>query len=78
MVVILDAIDDIFLKVKFPYIHCWGGIGRTGTVVGCWLIRHGHATPDSVGDLISELRIGDIEAGYKLSPEAESQWSFPA
>ena len=19
------------------YIHCWGGIGRTGTVVGCWL-----------------------------------------
>ncbi len=19
------------------YVHCWGGIGRTGTVIGCWL-----------------------------------------
>lgn len=23
------------------YVHCYGGIGRTGTVVGCWLVRHG-------------------------------------
>src|SRR4029077_15504670 len=20
------------------YVHCWGGIGRTGTVIGCWLV----------------------------------------
>ena len=24
------------------YVHCWGGIGRTGTVVGCWLRECGH------------------------------------
>ena len=18
------------------FVHCWGGVGRTGTVVGCW------------------------------------------
>ena len=76
MVTILDAIDKYLSASKVPYIHCWGGIGRTGTVVGCWLIRHGHATPDTVGDLISELRVGDLEAGYRLSPEAESQWEF--
>lgn len=23
------------------YVHCWGGIGRTGIVVGCYLVRHG-------------------------------------
>ena len=23
------------------YIHCWGGVGRTGTVVGC-LLSHQH------------------------------------
>src|SRR4029077_11114909 len=23
------------------YVHCWGGIGRTGTVVGCWLVEGG-------------------------------------
>ncbi|MBC7448213.1 MAG: dual specificity protein phosphatase family protein, partial [Hymenobacteraceae bacterium] len=24
-------------------VHCWGGIGRTGTVVGAYLVRHGGA-----------------------------------
>jgi predicted protein tyrosine phosphatase len=24
------------------YVHCWGGIGRTGTVVGCWLRECGY------------------------------------
>lgn len=23
------------------YIHCWGGVGRTGTIVGC-LLSHQH------------------------------------
>ena len=23
------------------YVHCWGGIGRTGTVVGCHLVEQG-------------------------------------
>ncbi len=23
------------------YVHCWGGIGRTGTVVCCWLVERG-------------------------------------
>ena len=76
MVKILDAIDVHLDDGRKPYIHCWGGIGRTGTVVGCWLIRHGHATPEIVGDMISELRVGDVEAGYRVSPEAESQWDF--
>ena len=22
-------------------MHCWGGVGRTGTLVGWWLVRHG-------------------------------------
>jgi protein-tyrosine phosphatase len=76
MVTILNAIDQYLSESRVPYVHCWGGIGRTGTVVGCWLIRHGHVTSDTVGDLIGELRVGDIEAGYRLSPEAESQWEF--
>ena len=76
MATILDAIDEHLTEGRKPYIHCWGGIGRTGTVVGCWLIRHGHATPEIVGDMISELRFGDVEAGYRVSPEAESQWDF--
>ena len=40
-VAILDAIDECIGAGKIPYVHCWGGIGRTGVIVGCWLARHG-------------------------------------
>jgi protein-tyrosine phosphatase len=43
MVRILDAIDSALERDAPVYIHCWGGRGRTGTVVGCWLVRHGLA-----------------------------------
>ena len=28
------------------YVHCWGGVGRTGTVVGCYLVRQGEREAD--------------------------------
>ena len=33
------------------YIHCWGGIGRTGTIVGCWLSRHGYKGDNALSKL---------------------------
>lgn len=41
MVEILDTIDDALNQKQVIYLHCWGGIGRTGTVIGCYLVRHG-------------------------------------
>jgi protein-tyrosine phosphatase len=38
----LDQLDSEPEGVVF--VHCRGGCGRTGTVVACWLVRHG-ATP---------------------------------
>jgi hypothetical protein len=37
---ILDHIDHLLCQGEVIYVHCWGGIGRTGTVVDCWLNRH--------------------------------------
>ena len=45
MVRILDWIDAVLTTDAGLYIHCWGGRGRTCTVVGCWLARHGEADP---------------------------------
>jgi len=42
MIEILDRIDQSIENGKPVYIHCWGGRGRTGTVVGCYLARHGY------------------------------------
>jgi protein-tyrosine phosphatase len=40
MVTILDRIDTI-MRDGCTYVHCWGGKGRTGTVIGCWPARYG-------------------------------------
>ena len=83
MVEILDAIDDDLASGHNVYVHCWGGVGRTGTVVGCWLIRHGYATADDVLEMISDLRIGDAGRGpnagrgeTRESPETLEQVDF--
>jgi len=62
MVQILDCIDDTLGMNRSVYVHCWGGQGRTGTVVGCWLVRHGIAESESVLDKIRELRRFDPKA----------------
>jgi protein-tyrosine phosphatase len=75
---ILDDIDMLRSK-KIPlYIHCWGGIGRTGTVVGCWLMRHGLANKGNAIDEIFNLRkayLDHVCLAYP-SPETDSQEKF--
>ena len=38
---VLDVIDAELSTGGVVFVHCYGGVGRTGTVVGCWLTRHG-------------------------------------
>jgi len=73
---ILDAIDHSLAQEKPVYLHCFGGVGRTGTTVCCWLIRHGHATKDEVFTTLSKLRRTDAVAGKRPAPEREAQFQF--
>jgi protein-tyrosine phosphatase len=59
MTCILDAIDQAIRSGRRVYLHCLGGLGRTGTVVGCWLARHGIATGEGALAAIHELRVTD-------------------
>jgi ADP-ribosylglycohydrolase/protein-tyrosine phosphatase len=77
MTAILDAIDAAIEAHQPVYVHCWGGIGRTGTVVGCFLIRHGLATSRNVLDVIHGLRKNDPK-NYRTSPETSVQVKFVA
>jgi hypothetical protein len=76
MDVILAAIDESLAAKRPAYVHCWGGVGRTGTVMGCWLIRHGHATPGNVLDVLMGLRKQDRERRHRMSPETAEQQRF--
>jgi hypothetical protein len=53
---VLDDIDRSLSAALPVYLHCWGGIGRTGTVVGCWLARHEIALGNNALTMIDELR----------------------
>ncbi|MBI5831457.1 MAG: dual specificity protein phosphatase family protein [Armatimonadetes bacterium] len=72
---ILDAVDLAHDAHRGVLVHCWGGRGRTGTVVGCWLARHGHVTGQDALDRIEWLRRTDPTAG-KPSPETHEQREF--
>ncbi len=74
MTAILDYIDARLAEGKPVYLHCWGGIGRTGTVVGCYLVRHGF-TPRQALARIAELRQG-LPSGMYPSPETPEQVEF--
>jgi protein-tyrosine phosphatase len=51
----LDAIDAELESGGVVYVHCWAGCGRTGVVVGSWLVRHG-LEPRAALDRIAKAR----------------------
>jgi len=69
---ILDHIDRAIQDGKPVYVHCWGGRGRTGTVVGCYLARHGYASGANVLEMINDLR-KDAADSHLASPETNQQ-----
>ncbi|HOX38706.1 MAG TPA: protein phosphatase [Candidatus Brocadiia bacterium] len=75
MKTILDAIDGCMSRGMAVYVHCWGGHGRTGTVVGCWLVRHG-MTGEQALEEIERLRRQYNELRGWPSPQAPDQISM--
>ena len=78
---IIETIDHhVFSYWSQPvYVHCRGGIGRTGTVIGCWLAENGFHTAlnKDVLELLSTLRKNQIPEKFLYdSPETEDQKYF--
>lgn len=73
---ILDAIDEWLATQRRVYVHCHAGIGRTGTVIGCWLVRRGVA-PTHVLTELARLR-RDTRSAHLRSPETAAQRDFVA
>jgi hypothetical protein len=67
----LDLIDAELERGEVVYLHCFGGRGRTGTVVGCWLVRHGSSGEEALAK-IKNLR-KDIPQATQASPETPDQ-----
>ena len=66
---ILDTIHNTLAAGQKPYVHCWAGMGRTGTVVGCFLAETG------LGGDAALLKV-DRLCYYAPSPQTEAQKNF--
>ena len=77
MAAILDNLDAAIAAGTPSYVHCWGGKGRTGTVVGCYLVRHGLTAPDRAVERIQELQ-ALCHGSLSPSPENDRQRRFVA
>jgi hypothetical protein len=71
---ILDRINYLLDEGSNIYLHCYGGIGRTGTVVGCYLVEQGMTGSQALKQ-IADLR-KDLSWMRVPSPETTSQRDF--
>jgi protein-tyrosine phosphatase len=73
---ILDTIDGALAEGRTVYFHCWGGIGRTGTVAGCWLVRHGMRGAEALAVVDGHMRTTGKGRQVPRSPETEAQCAY--
>jgi len=72
----LDAIEGALSAGRRVYLHCWGGIGRTGTTVGCFLVRRGLIGDQALQQLADWWRSVPKSGIYPRSPETDAQARF--
>ena len=70
---ILDTIDRLMMDGGV-YFHCSAGLGRTGTVAGCWLVHQG-MTGEQALQKLQTLR-KDCTNKHYFSPENDTQREF--
>lgn len=69
---IVDHIRAEMDRGEVVYVHCWGGMGRTSTVVGTFLIDTEGLDYDAAVSRIAELRAGTRKAELRC-PQSVSQ-----
>ena len=74
----LDEIQNWLAQGHIVYVHCWGGVGRTGTVIGCWLRRSGLTGEQALNQVAQCWRAMSEEKllRHPESPEFEAQKQF--
>lgn len=73
---ILDRMDESLRVGQRIYLHCWGGVGRTGTTVGCYLVRQGRTGQEALDQLDAWWQTVPKSRYQSYSPETHEQADF--
>jgi len=73
---ILRMIGDAHCADRPVYLHCWGGIGRTGTVVGCLLVECGFTPEEAIALIARKWMSMDKRNRRPQSPETKDQFAY--
>jgi predicted aconitase with swiveling domain/protein-tyrosine phosphatase len=76
MAAILDRIEEAVGAGHTVNVHCWGGIGRTGTVVGCYLARQGCSGDEALAEIASHWQTVEKHTRHPRSPEMPEQMAY--
>jgi hypothetical protein len=69
----LDTLERLLEAPDPVYLHCLGGVGRTGLVVGCWLVRRGHSAEEALLVLADWWRGVEKSLVFPETPQTEAQ-----
>lgn len=73
---ILAAIEIALSENRKVYLHCWAGVGRTGTTVGCYLVQRGMSGEQALARLAELFQTAEQSLYFPASPETCAQVNF--
>ena len=80
----IESVQSLLLRIEelkkmngYVYVHCWGGVGRTGTIVACYLSQNwGEPDLNLVLDALRKNFSEMPKSAYKKTPETKEQIDF--
>jgi hypothetical protein len=73
---ILEAIRQAVAGGRRLYLHCRGGVGRTGTVAGCLLVEYGFPAQLALDLVARKWQVVEKSVRSPVSPETDEQREF--
>lgn len=74
---LIDKMEYLLQQDGYTYIHCWGGVGRTGTIVACYEARQ--MEEPTLEKALTAMRNNFAEmpkTSHRKSPETQEQIDF--